>query len=263
MSRVKENWELCLKAVEYAKSGAPRSANQHYFYSKSPIADKIRHEFLLDCTRGSNYRQEGKKYVKDPQMTERRRLVQDLMTGTRPQADKKRQLDLWIDQWGFDYFEKAADLDEVFESLSMKKKWKKIQKHTGISRKEFKALSTEELADFIEMFKVRYRNHHTAKFGVGNCYEKAMLAAEYLADWSLPGRKLAICCLQKEHKGVTGHLVALFSKEENAGGGDHVFCVYDLDATSERVSEWGPNAIIVDGWMNDAYPAQEYLTWKY
>ena len=40
--------------------------------------------------------------------------------------------------------------------------------------------------------------------------------------------------------------------DENAGGGDDVFCAYDLEQASESVREWGTNAVIVGMCMNDA-----------
>jgi hypothetical protein len=263
MSRVEDNWKLCLQAVASAKQDAPRSANQHYFYSKSPFADKIRHRFLLDCTRGSNYRKRGKAYEKDPQLASRRKMVEELMAGPQTLDNKKRQIDAWIAAWGADYFERAADLEDVWHAGGKDFQWKKMAKHTGISKKQAKAMTKEEWIDFVEMFKVKMKNAETRKFAVGNCHEKATLAAEYLADWSFAGRKLAICCLEEEHLGITGGIVRLFDKDEDAGKGDHVFCIYDFDEISNRLWEFGPNAIIVDGWMNDAYPAREYLTWKY
>jgi hypothetical protein len=81
------------------------------------------------------------------------------------------------------------------------------------------------------------------------------LAALYLLDRTPGGVRLALYALEEEHKGVTGLITG--------AGGDHVFAIYGHDAVTDRIGSLGPNAIIVDGWMNDAYPAQEYLTPKH
>jgi hypothetical protein len=61
--------------------------------------------------------------------------------------------------------------------------------------------------------------------------------------------------LDSKHKGITGIVTG--------SGGDHAFCVLGHDTVAADISSLGPNAIIVDGWMNDAYPAQKYLSLKH
>jgi hypothetical protein len=277
MGRLEENLALCFQAVRHAKQGASRSANQHYYYSKSPFADRVRHEFLLSCTRGSNYGvssvdQDGNidGLVKDPDVVLRRKMVQQLMQSSLSRSQKMKQLDIFIKQWGKDYFwERCIGYSTVmnvgFNGDQGDREWvrSKIVKYGGISRSDFGQMSDEQFQVVMQRTNMKQAARYAAKFGVGNCDEKASLAAEFLVDWSLPGRKLACCYCDPAHKGLTGGIVSKLQGDEQAGGGDHVFCVYDLEEVSESVREWGKNAVIVDGWMNDAYPARHHLLWKY
>src|SRR5581483_876866 len=152
MSRLKENWELCLEAVKYAKEGAARSQNQHYFYSKSPKADRVRHEFLLSCTRSSDFVKTGAgELVTDPVLRQRRELIETLMHGPLTKSQKMKQIDNYIQMWGRAYFwQTAVKGVDVFDGQSSRFKGRELVKHTGYSTSELKSISQEEFAPVVE-----------------------------------------------------------------------------------------------------------------
>jgi hypothetical protein len=283
MAELDDNLALCYEAVRSGKAAAPRSANQYYFKSSQPKKDTKRHEFLLGATRGSNYRKimefnattqkwEAVDIYKDAKLATRRKLVQGVLTDTTLSRKQQRQkIDGYMQQWGKDYFWGNVEYDDgsvgtrmgrsaVFENQDRKKQKTMMAKYMGESRQSVKDVLNLQDDDpqkqqFYGMFMTFLDADSARRFGVGNCDEKASLAAEYIVHNTPGGKNLAVCSLEEEFKGATGWLTG--------AGGDHVFLVYGLDQEDTSVSNWGPNAVIVDGWMNDAYPAQHHLEWKY
>jgi hypothetical protein len=277
MARLEDNLELCLKAVGAAKEAAKRSANQTYFKPGTEMGSKARNEFLLSCTRGSNYtksewenKQTNKtwfEYDKDPVLTARRKKVAELMGNPNLTTKQKAtELDRMRKFWGQDYFwNRLVSQTEVdFNMQNGRQRFlAKMSKYTGHSTTALENMTDEEMNVITEYFEMKRAAASARKFGVGNCDEKGSLVAEYLVDHSPGGRVLACCFCDPEHLGFTGRFMGTDDEGNPKGGGDHVFCVYDMETPSTSVNAWGPNAIIADGWMNDAYPAQHHLKWKY
>lgn len=250
MSTLQENLDLALKAVKYAKQHVRRSANQHYFKSANPFQEKRRNQFLLGATRGTGYVEQTAKdpsgisiktQIKDPILDTRRQMVAQLLASNRTKAEKDAQIDEWIEAWGLLYFWGSVPSDVRFEEKPevAALKGSPVPQHK-------KDLAEYENATIASKAK---------KFGVGNCFEKAHVAAQYIMDQSPGGRWLAIYSLDPNHPGVTGMLTG--------EGGDHAFAVYGMDYPATNIESLGPDAIIVDGWMNDAYPARHHLKCKY
>ena len=250
MSNLQENLALALKAVKYAKQHVRRSANQHYFKTTSPFQEKKRNEFLLGATRGTGYVEQTVKdasgdttkvQIKDPILDTRRQMVAELLASNRTKAEKDDQLDEWIEAWGQYYFWGSVPNVVRFDA-----------KPEVVARKGSQV--PQDKQDMLE-----YENATVAakakKFGVGNCFEKAHVAAQYIMDQTPGGRRLAIYSLDPDHPGVTGMLTG--------EGGDHSFAVYGMDHAATNIESLGPDAIIVDGWMNDAYPARHHVKWRY
>ncbi len=82
----------------------------------------------------------------------------------------------------------------------------------------------------------RYIATLAREHGSGNCGEKSMTAAVLLADRGL-------------------HPVEVMALADS----DHGFCVVGRDPNSDPAdpTTWGPNAVVVDPWYNETYPATE------
>jgi hypothetical protein len=247
---LQENLDLALKAVNYAKEHVRRSANQHYFKSANPFQEKRRNQFLLGATRGTGYVEQTAKdpsglsmktQIKDPILDTRRQMVAQLLASNRTKAEKDAQIDEWIEAWGLLYFWGSVPSDVRFEE-----KPEVVAMRGSPVPQDKKDLTEYENATIASKAK---------KFGVGNCFEKAHVAAQYILDQSPGGRRLAIYSLDPNHPGVTGMVTG--------EGGDHAFAVYGMDYAATNIESLGPDAIIIDGWMNDAYPARHHLKWKY
>jgi hypothetical protein len=289
MSVLEENLQVGLAAVKHAKEHVRRSANQHYFKSKHPFKQNKRNAFLLSATRTSNYTKtqqwdedEEKWYSvsieKDPDQVARRKELEQVVHSNGTKREKEKKIDKMIKKWGKDYFwngggdgapkwseEKGAFLrtssygsrSRLFDEYSGQKAFHHLQKHTSRTDEEIKDAWDDD--DEREVLMNEYLTFISAsnakKFGVGNCQEKAEVACEYIIRNGPRGRKLALFCLEEEHKGLTGIVTG--------AGGDHVFGVYGFDQVATSVDALGPNAVIVDGWMNDCYPARHHLKSKY
>ena len=273
MGLLEENLKLGLEAVKYAKENIARSANQHYFKSGSPFKQTKRNEFLLGASRGGSYVEmefdDGSfaGMEKDAEMATRRKTLQQLIAMPMPKKEKQRKIDALMKTWGKDYFwegkstlrSPGAGKQSHFKSLSDDEKAKKIAKVLGKPEDDIRDIFTgndKAQIDFMyAVFQTKFSAENAKKFGVGNCQEKGELAALYLMDQSPGGIRLALYALERDHKGLTGLVTG--------AGGDHVFAVYGHDTCATNIGALGPNAIIVDGWMNDAYPAQKYLSTKH
>lgn len=85
-------------------------------------------------------------------------------------------------------------------------------------------------------------NALTRKYSLGNCFEYACLALEYV---------------YQQHAGIEAEVFDLY-------GGDHIFLVIGHKKTNSfNCSDpctWGDSAYICDPWRNSVYPAIEYKT---
>lgn len=88
---------------------------------------------------------------------------------------------------------------------------------------------------------MRFENQIAAskKFSIGNCYEYALIALEYMV---------------KNNPDVNSEVFYI-------QGGDHVFLVIGRKegSNSRDPKTWGNEAFICDPWSNSVYPAKEYL----
>lgn len=77
------------------------------------------------------------------------------------------------------------------------------------------------------------------KFSIGNCYELALMALDYMI---------------REHPDIN-------SEVYHIKGGDHAFLVIGRDINSDpiRPETWGKDAYICDPWSDSVYPATDYL----
>lgn len=77
------------------------------------------------------------------------------------------------------------------------------------------------------------------KFSIGNCYELALMALDYMI---------------RNHPHVNAEVYSI-------SGGDHVFLVIGRKSDSDpaKPETWGDEAYICDPWSNNVYPAKEYL----
>ena len=278
MARLEDNLELCRKAVGAAKEAAKRSANQTYYKVGSQMGNKARNEFLLSCTRGSNYTKQGWinndtkaewfEYDKDVLLTSRRKQVAAVMGNSLLSTKRKaEEIDKFRLAWGNDYFWKKLvaqiEVDDGHRGVDEVRMYSKLSKYTGKTTTQIKSLDEAGFEDLIEFFRMKRMAASARKFGLGNCDEKGALVAEYLVNYSPAGRVLACCYCDPDHLGFTGRLMGKDDEGNPKGGGDHVFCVYDMQNPGNSVSGWGDDAVIADGWMNDAYPAKHHLKWKY
>ena len=273
MGLLEENLKLGLQAVKYAKENITRSANQHYFKSTSPFQQNKRNDFLLGATRNGSYvamEYEDGSFAgmeKDDEMSKRRKQLEQLIATPMDKKEKKKKIDALMKEWGQQYFwggnnimrKPGTGLDSRWDTLSSNEKIKKIAKRLGVPENEIRDIfngTDQDKINFVwNMYQTKFSADNAKKFGVGNCQEKGELAALYIMDQTPGGVRLALFSLEEEHKGVTGLITGQ--------GGDHVFAVYGHDNVATSISALGPNAIIVDGWMNDAYPAQKHLSVKH
>ncbi len=279
MSRLKDNLELCLDAVAYAKGKAPRSANQTYFKRTRSKKHKKRALFLLGMTRSSEY---ADMYTDDtetttkigvsPRRQERRETIEKLLRSGMSKDEVGKKLDKYIKEWGEDYFWEGRRYSQVkqyklaVKDLSADHWWvRKILEVGGYTLNELKNMDKDQFSMAEAITDMRQSAANAAQSGIGNCDEKAQLAAEWIYLHTPGGRNLAMCYLDPEYGGVFGRVE--YDDDGNpSGGGDHVFAVYDCNPTPGvdydtylgKIKDMGPNAIIVDGWMNDAYPAQHH-----
>lgn len=272
MGQLEDNLKLGLEAVKHAKGEVRRSGNQHYYKSSEPFKQSKRNRFLLAATRGGSHSpsltDEGEiQWTKDDQMSQRRHQIEAIVSSSDPQSVKNKKIDKCIKAWGksyfnnFDMFDRPGDgkYDSRWQTLSGDQQLQKMSKKLNMSQNEvLTAAQKDDQTEFNELFnlfKTTIHADNAKKFGVGNCGEKAEVAALYLLDRTPGGLRISLYQLDPDHKGVTGILTG--------AGGDHAFCVLGHDTVSNDIGTLGPNAIIVDGWMNDAYPAQKYLSLKH
>ncbi len=272
MGQLEDNLKLGLEAVKYAKEQVRRSGNQHYYKSSKPFKESRRNRFLLNATRGGTYTPDVDDkdeivWTKDPLMSQRRKEIETIITSGDPQNVKNKKIDKCIKDWGKSYFNNFDLFDEPgdgqyksrWQTLSGDQQLNKISKKLGVDRNT--VLTTAQKDDptewnaMFEMFKTIVHSDNAKKFGTGNCGEKAEVAALYLLNRTPGGLRISLYQLDPKHKGVTGIVTR--------SGGDHAFCVLGHDAVTTDIGSLGRNAIIVDGWMNDAYPAQKYLSLKH
>ncbi|MFN7925305.1 MAG: hypothetical protein U0Q16_34725 [Bryobacteraceae bacterium] len=235
---VEENLALAFKAVAYAKERCPRSSNQTYIKTFNPSAEKERAAFLVRLARyepADPFRKEMARKVKgivgDPNLT---------------QAAKNEQIDRIIKGLknihlkganGVELFQDGADrLDVLDSTFAMDKLLAYIQDQPVPD------WSTE---------KVKNVAQWAEEAGAGNCGEKSALTVEYLRS-----------------KAPSGCHIAWLAYDRSYKNGDHAFCVIGTAARLTNggmtsVGQWGDASVLVDGWMNDAYPAQHPFAWKY
>lgn len=272
MAQLEDNLKLGLEAVKYAKSVARRSGNQHYYKTFEPFDQKSRNRFLLGATRGGSYGasvddNDEIVWTKDDQMSQRRHQIELIVASSDPQHVKDKKIDKCIKAWGknyfnsFDLFDKPGDgqYKSRWQSLSGDQQVAKMAKKLNMLQTDVRDVATKtdqtEFNQLFALFKTKVHADNAKKFGTGNCGEKAEVAALYLLDRTPGGLRISLYQLDPNHKGVTGLVTG--------SGGDHAFCVLGHDTVSNNIGTLGPNAIIVDGWMNDAYPAQKYLSLKH
>jgi hypothetical protein len=273
MAQLEENLKLGLEAVKYAKGQVRRSGNQHYYKSMTPFKDVKRNEFLLSATRGGSWigdlNDKGEIfYTKDNLMSQRRKEIEQIIASSDPQSVKDKKIDKCIKDWGKDYFSgwdllsrpgKDGQYNSRWQTLNGPEQIRKMAKKTGYDPQDiYDAAVDGDQTQWNEMynfFVTKVHSDNAKKFGTGNCGEKAEVAALYLLDRTPGGLRISLYQLDPKHKGVTGIVTG--------AGGDHAFCVLGHNTVAADIGSLGPNAIIVDGWMNDAYPAQKYLSLKH
>ncbi len=245
MPQLEDNLTLALEAVKYAKSYVKRSGNLTYMKPWRPFQSLKRNEFILGATRGGNYtRREDGYYDKDPVMAQRRKDLLDVLNSHESSKIKESKIDAFRIQWGQNYFwggkAKGSFQNEQTPEL--------IARTTGLPLNEVQDIfDSGNVNELMNLFHTARKAHKAMKYGVGNCQEKAEVALMYIMNRTPGGVHLALYCLEEAHGGVTG------------SPGDHVFGIYGLDTVTNNISTLGPNAVVVDGWMNDAYPAREHL----
>ncbi len=273
MSQLQDNLKLGLEAVKYAKAQIKRSANQHYFKSKSPFKQSKQNDFLLGASRGGSYAAYSDTVTgdfvdmdKDPEMAGRRKILAQLIAQPMDKKEKRKKINSLMKLWGKNYFQQGQTIfdhpkgkQSAWGAMSANDKVTKVAKVLNKNSDDVGDMwndNDQSQWDFVfDVFVTKMSADNARKYGVGNCQEKGELATLYLLDQTPGGVRLALYALEEEHKGLTGLITG--------AGGDHVFAVYGHDAVTDRIGSLGPNAIIVDGWMNDAYPAQEYLKPKH
>jgi len=253
MPQLEDNLRLGLEAVKYAKGQVKRSGNQTYFKPWRPHTDRKRNEFILGATRGGNYfKDNDDKWVKDNVMAQRRRDLLQVLRSNESAKQKDARIDTMRNQWGEDYFWEGTTKWQ----LSQVRTIDTIMKATGRTRQEIEdAINNGDTVDLLNLYNTAASAKKAMKYGVGNCQEKAEVACMYIMDHTPGGVRLALYQLERGHKGYTGKITG--------EGGDHVFGIYGLDTVTDNISTLGPNAIVIDGWMNDAYPARKHLDWKH
>jgi len=253
MPQLEDNLKLGLEAVKYAKGQVKRSANQTYFKPGATSTDKKRNEFILGATRGGNYIQlPNGDWTRDDTMAKRRKELLQILRSTDSLKQKEAQIDAKRILWGEDYFWEGTAKWQFSDLRTVQS----VAKTLGMTEQQVRdACADGRFDDLVNLFCTVSSANKAMKFGVGNCQEKGEIACTYIMDHAPGGTRLALYNLEKGHKGVTGKITG--------EGGDHVFGVYGLDAVTDNVSTLGPNAIIIDGWMNDAYPARKHLDWKH
>jgi len=273
MGVLEDNLRLGLEAVKYAKQQVRRSANQTYIKYGASFSNQKLNEWLLKATRGGEYSMEFKKtgeneegedigrweWTKDVLMCERRQEVENILLSSDADGVKEEKLIRKMNSWGkncfvqWGKFEAPDGDDSRWDSFSLDEKNRKMTKRLGKSKQEVE-LNHDAMVD---QYITQFTADDAKKFGTGNCDEKAHVAATYILNRTPGGKRLTIYQLDPKHKGVTGFL------QGKDGGGDHVFAVYGHDNVTTNIGSLGASAIIVDGWMNDAYPAQHYLALKH
>ncbi|HZL26574.1 MAG TPA: hypothetical protein VFC39_08600 [Acidobacteriaceae bacterium] len=253
MGQLEDNLKLGLEAVKYAKGLVKRSANQTYFKPLRPQINKKRNEFILGATRGGNFlKNQAGKFTRNDIMANRRNELYEVISGNLPLKQKEARIDVMRNVWGEDYFWQGTAKWELEDHTTIQV----MAKVTGKPEDEVRtAMLGGGTEDMIDLYNTYAKARKAIKYGVGNCQEKAEVACTYIMDHAPGGVRLALYALERGHKGVTG----LITGEP----GDHVFGVYGLNTVTDNIGTLGPDAIIVDGWMNDAYPARKYLDWKH
>ena len=249
MGQLEDNLKLALEAVKYAKQQVKRSGNQTYFKPWRPWQNQKRNEFILGATRGGNYTENvNGSWSRDTTMVSRRKLLFNVLNSGDSAKVKEARVDVFRTQWGEDYFWEGKS-KAWFDDLRTPEL---IAKRTGLPLNEVQdILATGNINELMNLFNTANKAYKATKFGMGNCQEKAEIACMYIMNRTPGGVHLALYCLEEAHGGVTG------------SPGDHVFGIYGLDTVTNKMSTLGPNAVVVDGWMNDAYPAKEHLAWKH
>jgi len=98
-----------------------------------------------------------------------------------------------------------------------------------IIRRAFKSMSTAQEAEFAA--------RRASTYGAGNCGEQAAVAFFYLRDQG--AKPIALMAL---------------------ANADHAFVLIGFGPLSQEWEpySWGPNAVICDPWLNQAYPAVQF-----
>lgn len=101
----------------------------------------------------------------------------------------------------------------------------------------------------LHQFETQAKN--AVKFGIGNCYENALTAFNLLLEYPTFG----LIDLPK----VQGNIIMEIARIQDKG--DHVFVVLNRDPKSDikNMSTWGPDAIILDPWMNAVVVVEDEL----
>jgi hypothetical protein len=249
MGQLEENLKLGLEAAKYAKEQVNRSSNQTYFKPWKKNRSRKRNRFILDATRGGSFVMDGNDdWVQDDEMRKRRRQLLQVLRSNVPNKTKESNIDILMGKWGERYFKDSGARYEI-DGLRTNETFAKV---TGKTLAEIEDIMDNGDVDaLLDLHMTIGSAKKAMKFGVGNCQERAEIACMYLMDHAPGGVRLALYKLEEAHTGITG------------GEGDHVFAIYGLDAVTTKVNTLGPNAIVVDGWMNDAYPVRRHLEWKH
>lgn len=163
-----------------------------------------------------------------------------------------------IRQWKMNL--KADNVDTQFKSLKVTAKIPNNPSETPTLEEWHKYISTLPK----RALKIQHKdgtpiepNHRTEaraknaiKFGIGNCGEKAAVAFSLLLEYPKEGLKK----LMPLSRSIPMEIVSL-------SGSDHTFLVLDRDPKSDLqdMSTWGPNAIILDPWMDSVVSVTEEL----
>ncbi|WP_392538659.1 hypothetical protein [Legionella sp. 227] len=109
---------------------------------------------------------------------------------------------------------------------------------------DLRALCSEYPGYRLEINEVYQEFHFTIqqckKFSLGNCYEMALMALDYVLQHASPSVNAEVYEIE---------------------GGDHAFLVVGRKKNShpKQPETWGEDAVICDPWSNEVYPASEYL----
>ncbi|HEY4355610.1 MAG TPA: hypothetical protein VGN16_07690 [Acidobacteriaceae bacterium] len=274
MATLEDNLKLGFEAAKYAKLNVPRSGNQTYYKKWRERTNKKRNLFMLGYMRGGSHwldTDEGREqWFTDPGVEQKRKQVKKMLRETPDLKAQEQKLDEFIKQWGEGVFfagrdDNGREVEDVRKGRYITDKMcrdvnnlsdaeiehiaKRLKKSTGEVKQLIQG-DGDAWNRTINEYSFADSVHAAAKNGIGNCGEKADLAAYYLLDRTPGGKRLTVYCLDSEHK-LMGN------------AGDHAFVVFGHDDSTENVGTLGANAVIVDGWMNDVYPAQHSSKWMY